>query len=274
MESEESEREHERAIGLPVVRDTGDAWVTQDECASDGSLRASTISPSGVAVRDVLPENLSVQDLAVLLRTTVRAWQELQAYYRCALMEVETKFKVLNEQFSLQYDRNPIETIKTRIKTPESLAEKMQRKGLSFSLDAVEREVYDVAGIRVICSFLDDIYLLADCLTSQDDIRLLQCKDYIANPKPNGYRGLHLIVEVPIFLSNEKRPMKVEVQLRTIAMDFWASLEHKLRYKKKLDVKLAAELEGELTGCADMAAELDGRMQTIRDRIDASRATR
>ncbi len=233
-------------------------------------LAAGKAAMGAISVRDVLPDSFSVRDLAVLLKTTVKAWQELQAYYRCALMEVETKFKVLNEQFSLQYDRNPIETIKTRIKSPESLAEKVMRKGLAFDLDVVEREVCDVAGIRVVCSFPEDIYLVEECLTSQDDIKILQRKDYIEHPKPNGYRGLHLIVKVPIFLQNGKRMMKVEVQLRSIAMDFWASLEHKLRYKKQLDVELAAELEDELLYCSKAAADLDARMGKIRNRIEES----
>ena len=138
---------------------------------------------------------------------------------------------MLNEQFSVQYDRNPIETIKTRLKSMESIAGKMRKKELPLTLASLEEHLFDIAGIRVICSFPEDIYLLADCLLKQDDIRLIQKKDYIRNPKPSGYRSLHLIVEVPIFLEKEKRLMKVEVQLRTIAMDFWASLEHKLRYK-------------------------------------------
>lgn len=241
---------------------------------AEAAAEATSEAAGALTVGDVFPEDLSIQDLARLMRTTVRAWQELQMYYRCAVMEVETKFKVLNERFSLEYDRNPIETVKTRIKSPESLAEKVARKGLAFDLSVVEREIYDVAGVRVICSFPEDVYLVAECLTSQDDVVVLQSKDYIANPKPNGYRGLHLIVEVPIFLHNEKRPVKVEVQLRSIAMDFWASLEHKLRYKKKLDVTLAAELEGELLACSAAAANLDERMQAVRTRIEEYRGVR
>ena len=156
------------------------------------------------------------------------------SYYRCAIMEIETKFNVLNEQFSLRYDRNPIESIKTRIKSMDSLIRKVRDKNIPLTLDAIEENIYDIAGVRVVCSFIDDIYTLADSLLSQDDIKLIRRKDYIQNPKPGGYRSLHLIVEVPIFLQDEKRPMKVEVQLRTIAMDFWASLEHKLRYKKNI----------------------------------------
>lgn len=160
---------------------------------------------------------------------------ELMAYYRCAIMEVETKFKVLDEQFSLEYDRNPIESIKSRLKSYESIIKKLKDRDLPFSLEAIQENIRDVAGIRVICSFPEDIYMLAECLLSQDDVKLIEKKDYIKNPKKSGYRSLHLIIEVPIFLRNEKKSMKVEVQLRTIAMDFWASLEHKLRYKKNID---------------------------------------
>ena len=153
--------------------------------------------------------------------------ESLMAYYRCAIMEVETKFNVLNEQFSLQYDRNPIESIKARVKSFDSILKKVKRKQIPFSLESIEENINDIAGVRVICSFQEDIYMLADCLLQQDDVRLIERKDYIKNPKPGGYRSLHLIIEVPIFLEKEKRPMKVEDQLRTIAMDFWASLEHK-----------------------------------------------
>lgn len=195
---------------------------------------------------------------------------KMMAYYRCAVMEIETKFNVLNEHFSLQYDRNPIESIKTRIKSTESLIKKIRNKGLPLRLDAIEQNIHDIAGVRVICSFQDDIYLLADCLLGQDDITLIRKKDYIKNPKPSGYRSLHLIVEVPIFLQNEKRAMKVEVQLRTIAMDFWASLEHKLRYKKNIPPQEADLLAKELMDCACISSSLDLRMQKVRDRIVAA----
>lgn len=195
---------------------------------------------------------------------------KMMAYYRCAVMEIETKFNVLNEHFSLQYDRNPIESIKTRIKSTESLIKKIRNKGLPLKLDAIEQNIHDIAGVRVICSFQDDIYLLADCLLGQDDITLIRKKDYIKNPKASGYRSLHLIVEVPIFLQNEKRAMKVEVQLRTIAMDFWASLEHKLRYKKNIPPQEADLLAKELMDCACISSSLDLRMQKVRDRIVAA----
>lgn len=197
------------------------------------------------------------------------AFMELMMQYRCALMEVQTKLNVLNAEFTMKNNRNPFESIKSRIKTPKSIIEKLQRKGYEISVKGIEENLADVAGIRVICSFPDDIYATAKMLTDQDDIRVIQVKDYIINPKPNGYRSLHLILEVPIFLSNEKKNMKVEVQFRTIAMDFWASLEHKLKYKK--NIENAEEISKELQRCAEASSKLDLRMQALRDRIEAER---
>lgn len=193
-------------------------------------------------------------------------YRELMTYYRCAMMEVETKFRVLDEEFSLAHDRNPIESIKTRLKEPGSLLDKLKRKNLPLNITTIEEHVFDIAGVRVICSSPGDLYRLADCLLSQDDVTLIVKKDYIQTPKPNGYRSLHLIVEVPIFLAEHKKMMKVEIQLRTIAMDFWASLEHKLRYKKDMEVPQA--LIAELRECADLSASLDARMEAIRSKIE------
>lgn len=186
----------------------------------------------------------------------------LMSYYRCAMMEIETKFNVLNEEFSLRHDRNPINGIKTRLKRIPSILEKLDRQGLPQSLEAIEENLNDVAGVRVICSFITDVYTLAEALLKQDDITLISRKDYIQTPKPNGYRSLHLIVSIPIFLAHEKKEMKVEVQLRTIAMDFWASLEHQLRYKK--NVEFTSEMEKELSDCARESASLDARMDALR----------
>ncbi len=209
-------------------------------------------------------------DIAQRLKLTFGDYRRLMTYYSCAMMEVETKFKVLNSQFSMSREYNPIETIKTRLKSPESIMEKLQRKGLPMEASAIEDSLYDIAGIRVICPFIDDIYLLSDCLLAQDDVKLIEKKDYIERPKENGYRSLHLIIEIPIFLYNEKRMMKVEVQLRTIAMDFWASLEHRIRYKKDIDEKLAEALSFELNDCAESSALLDIRMERIKNRIQES----
>lgn len=195
-------------------------------------------------------------------------YKQLMAYYHCAMLEIETKFKVLNHSFILQQDRNPISSIKTRIKSPTSVLEKLGRRHLPLTLRALEEDLNDVAGVRVVCSFPEDVYLLADALLSQDDITLIEKKDYIKEPKFNGYRSLHLIVAVPIFLTHEKRLMKVEIQLRTIAMDFWAELEHQLRYKK--DVVFTEEMAKELSECARISADLDTRMETLRRTVFAT----
>ena len=199
---------------------------------------------------------------------TLEKLKRLMSYYRCAIMEIETKFRVLDEQFSLRHERNPIDTIKSRLKSPESILEKLNRRGYPKTLSSVESNLTDIAGVRVICSFKDDIYMLADCLLKQDDVKLIAAKDYIKNPKPNGYRSLHLIVETPIYLQDGKRQMKAEVQLRTIAMEFWANLEHKLRYKKNLPPELAAATAKRLLSCAEKSAQLDEEMGQIRTVIE------
>lgn len=204
----------------------------------------------------------------------IRHATAFMTYYKCALMEVETKLNVLNEQFSKLEDYNPIETIKTRLKTPESIAEKMERRGLAFAFENIEQNINDIAGIRVICPFISDIYALVDCFLKQEGITLLDKKDYIKRPKSNGYRSLHLIVGIPITLQDEKRMMKVELQLRTIAMDFWASLDHRLSYKKEMDLAITKQLHKELIDCSDESARLDERMEAIRNAIDKRRSIR
>ncbi|MBR4058393.1 MAG: GTP pyrophosphokinase family protein [Lachnospiraceae bacterium] len=191
---------------------------------------------------------------------------ELMMYNRCAIREIETKLRVLDEEFSIRADRNPIQTIKSRVKKPISIIEKLQRRGYEVTVQNMQEHLTDIAGVRVICSFIEDIYKLAELLLSQDDIILVEIKDYIKNPKPNGYRSLHLIIEIPIFLSHEKKHMRVEVQFRTIAMDFWASLEHQLKYKKKIENP--EKIANELKYCADVITEVDMRMQDIRYMID------
>lgn len=188
-------------------------------------------------------------------------YKKLMAYYRCAMMEISTKFNVLDEALSLQYDRNPIESIKTRIKSIDSIMDKLSRKGLPMTLESIEQNIHDVAGIRVICSFPSDIYMLADCLLNQDDVILVKKKDYIKNPKTNGYRSLHLIVAIPIFLHDQKKIMNVEIQLRTISMDWWASLEHKIKYKK--NIENPEEFEEQLYICAQVGANLDNQMEKL-----------
>ena len=195
-------------------------------------------------------------------------YSRLMAYYRCAIMEIETKFNVLNEELSLQHDRNPINGMKSRLKKISSIVEKLERKGLPMTTESIEEHLNDIAGIRIVCAFPDDVYMLADAFLAQDDITLIKKKDYIANPKENGYRSLHLIVEVPIYLAREKRMMKAEIQLRTIAMDSWASLEHQLRYKK--DFEFTEHMANELQRCAELSAELDMRMDALRELVQSS----
>ncbi len=202
------------------------------------------------------------------IQNRINEVQRLMTYYRCAILEVETKFNVLDEQLSLLYERNPIDSITSRLKSPQSIYEKIVRKHLPPEVASIEDNLSDVAGVRVICTFEDDIYMLAEAFLKQDDIRLIAQKDYIQNPKPNGYRSLHLIVEVPIFLVGEKKMMKVEVQLRTIAMELWANLEHRIYYKKDIDGETATKAAADLTQCALMCADLDNKMQSIRNYID------
>ena len=199
-------------------------------------------------------------------------FERLMSLYTCAIMEIETKFNVLNVQFSAAQQYNPIDTIKTRLKSPDSIIEKLERRNLPLTLESIEGNLNDIAGVRVICPFEEDIFALADMLLLQDDISLVERKDYIAKPKGNGYRSLHLIVETPIFMPEGKHLVRAEVQLRTIAMEFWANLEHRLRYKRGLDEELLQDLSDELRDCADAAAELDRHMGAIRRKIDATHA--
>lgn len=222
--------------------------------------------------KELLSREKIPEEILEAFKENMRLSKKLMTYYSCALLEIETKFRVLNQQFSLEQEHNPIETIKTRLKSTESILEKLHRKNLPMDMAAVEENLYDVAGIRVICPFINDIYCLADCLLQQDDVTLIEKKDYIKNPKENGYRSLHLIVETPIFLQDEKRMMKVEVQLRTIAMDFWASLEHRMRYKKNLNPELSDMLSAELKDCAETSASLDIRMGRVKDIIEKNTA--
>ena len=214
---------------------------------------------------NVISRIYSNNEIKARLQTYTAPYRELMSYYRCAMMEVSTKFNVLDEELSLQYDRNPIEAIKTRLKSPESIMDKLSRRGLPFSAESIEQNLNDIAGVRVICAYISDIYMLRDALLRQDDIVLLQEKDYIKNPKPNGYRSLHLIVETPIFLHDQKKQMRVEVQFRTMAMDWWASVEHKLRYKKPAAPE---EVNSELKECAEISADLDKRLEKLRQRTE------
>jgi putative GTP pyrophosphokinase len=224
-----------------------------------------------------LPANLSpLQQVSadMLYRQTKQMlgnmvdYQDLMMMYTCAIKEVRTKFDVLNTEFQISHKRNPIESITTRLKRNTSIMEKMVRKGLMPTVDNIERSLNDVAGVRVVCAYIDDIYFLADALIQQDDITLVTQKDYIKNPKPNGYRSLHLIVTVPVFFATGKRDMKVEVQIRTIAMDWWASLEHQLKYKQSVENE--EEIMRRLKESAETIARTDEEMLQIRKQIEQS----
>ncbi len=194
-----------------------------------------------------------------------REFAKRMSYYKCAMLEVETRFHVLNEEYVLEHGRSPMNSIKSRLKTLPSLREKLERKHILFDVDTLERQINDIAGVRVICSFPEDVYTMANAFLAMDDIEVLQRKDYISNPKPNGYRSLHLIVAIPVHLAEGKRMTKVEIQLRTIAMDFWASLEHQLRYKQ--DNAFTEEMAAELYECAQLSAALDIRMDNLRKSV-------
>ncbi|WP_077610719.1 GTP pyrophosphokinase [Clostridium sp. Marseille-P2415] len=194
-------------------------------------------------------------------------FQESMMMYTCAIREIKTKLEVLNDELSVRNSRNPIEMVKSRVKKPISIVEKLQRRGLPVSLESMMENLDDVAGIRVICSFLDDIYAVAEMLTRQDDVHIIAIKDYIRHPKNNGYRSYHMIVEIPVFFSDRKKWMRVEVQIRTIAMDFWASLDHQLKYKKEVE-EYSEEISDELRECADVIAQTDERMLKIRKKIE------
>ena len=196
-------------------------------------------------------------------------YKELMMGYACAIKEINTKFEVLDTEFEVRYKRNPISSIQTRLKSQTSILEKMARMGIPPTRENIEQNLNDIAGIRVICSYIDDIYLLAEALTRQDDIKLIRKKDYISNPKPNGYRSLHLIVSIPIFFAESVKEVKAEVQIRTIAMDFWASLEHQIKYKK--NVEHAEKVIARLKECAEEIAHVDETMQEIRIEMDGIR---
>ena len=195
-------------------------------------------------------------------QTVSKEFAKLMVYYKCAMLEVQTRFTVLNEAYILEHGRAPVSNIKTRLKTIPSIREKMERRGIPFSLEAMEEGLNDIAGVRVICAFPEDVNTMANTFLQQDDIVLLRKKDYITNPKPNGYRSLHLIIAIPVHLADGKRMTKVEIQIRTIAMDFWASLEHQLRYKRSNE--FTEEMAQELYECAQISAALDNRMDHLR----------
>jgi len=191
----------------------------------------------------------------------LEGYVQLQHVYNAAIREVTTKLQILDEEFQCRYDHNPIHHMESRLKSPRSIVGKLRRRSQEVSTDSARRNVTDIAGIRVICCYVEDVYRIAELLLHQDDVELLRKSDYIAEPKPSGYRSLHLVIQVPVFLSDRTEKVPVEVQIRTEAMDLWASLEHQMRYKSTKAV--SAELETQLRECADSLAEVDRKMQRI-----------
>ncbi len=230
-----------------------DQWVND---AINGSLS-----------RPVTPFSSDVVDRTKRIMVSMVHYKELMMMYTCAMKEIRTKFEVLDTEFKIRHQRNPINSISHRLKRTSSITEKLLRRNLPVTTESIEENLNDIAGVRVICSYIDDIYLLADALLRQDDITLVARKDYISEPKPNGYRSLHLIVKVPVFFADQRKDMKVEVQIRTIAMDFWASLEHQLKYKQ--DAPDQEHIIEELKSCAEIINATDEKMLNIRKQMEA-----
>ena len=212
---------------------------------------------------------LSEEELMLLQdyswESTIQNFMNHMQVYNAGIKEIKTKLEILDEEFRTRYDYNPIHHIESRLKSPKSILGKIRAKGLSMTYESIRENITDIAGVRVICNYIDDIYRVADLLIGQDDVQLVRVRDYIKTPKPSGYRSLHLIVKIPIFLAESTELVAVEIQIRTIAMDFWASLEHQVKYKK--DIKDAENIVYELRACADVINRTDFHMQAIRDNI-------
>jgi putative GTP pyrophosphokinase len=193
-------------------------------------------------------------------------WTNTLLIYKFALDEINTKIRILNEEFTLTHNHNPIEHVKSRLKKPDSIIEKLERKGLELTQYNMENYMSDIAGVRISCSFISDIYMIYELLKQQDDIHIIEIKDYIKNPKPNGYKSFHMIIEIPIFLASETKRVKVEIQIRTVAMDFWASLEHKIFYK--YDKKVPKAIIESLNEASATVNSLDYKMEMIRDQVE------
>ena len=229
-------------------------------------------APEPLDADDVKRILTAVPDLTVDIATFMGQFSNLMQEYRAAIREVRTKFEILDEDTKVRLDRNPIHVISTRLKSPQSLLEKLRRKGYPLSIDSIRENIHDVAGVRIVCNYIDDVSEVAEAFLRQDDITLIERKDYISDPKPSGYRSLHLVVSVPVFLSDRKQEVPVEVQIRTIAMDFWASLEHRLRYKND-DVLQAhgpevEDIRARLVESAHLIAAIDQAMQRLQDDIE------
>lgn len=214
---------------------------------------------------------IRIHDFSKQFINIVAAHRELMMMYNCAMKQINTKLEILNAEYNERHKRNPINFISTRLKGRTSLVSKMKRLNIPFTIENVETHINDVAGVRVICSYVDDIYEITQALAKQDDVTLIEQKDYISKPKPNGYRSMHLIISVPVFFTDHMKHIKVEVQIRTIAMDFWATLEHEIRYKNQ--IANSQEIAAELKKCADIIADTDSQMLDIRKKIEISEPT-
>jgi len=205
--------------------------------------------------------SLVPSEYRVEISEQVQDYIELRHLYNAAMRKVKTKLEILDEEFKIRFNHNPIHHIECRLKSPQSIVDKLNRKGLELSMESIKKNIMDIAGIRVICNYIDDIYTISELLLKQDDIALIRKRDYIANPKENGYRSLHLVIMTPVFLSDRKELVPLEVQIRTIAMDCWASLEHQLMYKSP--VPLPDSLKEQLKECADAMNDVDIKLQNI-----------
>ena len=205
--------------------------------------------------------NMRGIDLPRQIGTLIDGYLEMQTVYKSAICEVSTKLEILNEEFNMRHRRNPIHHMQSRLKSPESILKKLMRKGLEASVDSARRNLTDIAGIRVVCCYIEDIYTVASLLEKQDDVTVLRVTDYIKNPKESGYRSLHIVIQIPVFFSDRKELVPVEIQIRTVAMDFWASLEHQLRYKETREIP--DSIVRELKECAGDIARTDEKMQRI-----------
>jgi len=195
----------------------------------------------------------------------VQTWNEVTLVYSSTLKQINTKLEILNDEFQHVHQYNPIEHIKSRLKTPESIVKKLKKYGQESTIENMVNYVNDIAGIRVICSFTSDIYQIAEMISNQSDIEVIDVRDYIASPKPSGYKSYHMLVTVPVFLSNKIVRTKVEIQIRTVAMDFWASLEHKINYK--FEANVPESIRAELVECAEMVSRLDDRMLSLNEEV-------
>lgn len=248
-----------------TVNEETDKNTNKDTTIKEKMMEADLTDHSEQQDEAGAEEAASYLPLAADQLDLAKQYKQMMLIYEAGIRQLTTKLQILNREFEQSNDRNPIENIKSRIKSAESIAKKMERKGLPMTLSCLTNNIYDIAGIRVICPFITDVYEVARMLLSQTDVELIQVKDYIREPKKNGYRSLHLIVKINVFFSDGMRQVPVEVQLRTIAMNFWASTEHQIRYKK--DKVITPEMHARLKKCADIMADADYQMQKLAEEI-------